>query len=252
MKVIFLGTGTSTGIPLIGCHCEVCESNDPKDNRTRSSIYVEQDGVKIVVDTGPDFRSQMLREGIDDIDAVIFTHAHKDHIAGLDDIRPINYLKKKVIEVYAGQFTTERLKAEYPYIFDNNYPGVPLIDLHLIENEKFKVKSLDVLPIAGMHGQMSVFGFRFGSFTYITDVNFISDEELDKIKGSEVFVINALHHRKHHSHFTLEEALSIAKKVRAKKTYFIHMSHFMGKHESVEASLPDNVFFSYDGLRINI
>ncbi|MEZ5022936.1 MAG: MBL fold metallo-hydrolase [Chitinophagales bacterium] len=157
-----------------------------------------------------------------------------------------------MIEVYASEFTIGRLKAEYPYIFDKNYPGVPLIDLQLIENKKFKVKSLDVLPIAGKHGEIPVLGFRFGSFTYVTDVNFISDEELDKIKGSEVFVINALHHRKHHSHFTLEEALEIAKKVKAKKTYFIHMSHFMGKHEAVEASLPNNVFFSYDGLIINL
>ncbi|MCB0502038.1 MAG: MBL fold metallo-hydrolase [Bacteroidetes bacterium] len=252
MKVVFLGTGTSTGIPIIGCHCAVCESKDPKDKRTRTSIYVEQEGTKLVVDTGPDFRAQMLREGIEDIDAVLFTHAHKDHIAGLDDVRPINYLQKKVIDVYANEFTTERLKAEYPYIFGSSYPGIPLINLNLIGTENFQVRSIHVIPLEGMHGKMPVLGFRFGSFSYITDVNFIAEKELEKIKGSKVFVIDALHHKHHYSHFTLEEALEVVKKVNADTTYLIHMSHFMGMHQEVEKDLPQNVHLSYDGLTLNI
>ncbi len=252
MKIIFLGTGTSTGIPMIGCQCYVCQSSNAKDKRTRTSVYVETNEVKLVIDTGPDFRLQLLREGIDDIDAVLFTHAHKDHIAGLDDIRPINYIQQKEIDVYANEFTIERLKVEYSYIFEKNYPGIPLIQLNEINDQSFKIKSLNIEVIQAMHGKMPVLGFRINDFTYLTDVNFISDNELEKIKGSKLFVLDALHHRKHYSHFTLKEALEVVEKVSAERTYLIHMSHFMGKHEKVEKQLPENVFLSYDGLKLEL
>lgn len=252
MKITFLGTGTSTGIPMIACDCYVCTSDDPKDNRTRCSIYVETGDSRIVVDTGPDFRTQMLREGFDDVDAVLFTHPHKDHLAGLDDIRPINYLKAKSIDVYANDRTIRRIRQEYPYIFDGSYSGPPLIGIREIGTEPFRVGDTDIIPVAAKHGGDDVLGFRFHDFTYITDANYISDEELAKAKGSRAFVINALRREAHYSHFTLDEALEIIDKVGAQDSYLIHMSHFMGLHAEVEAELPAGVHLSYDGLKLEL
>jgi phosphoribosyl 1,2-cyclic phosphate phosphodiesterase len=238
MKLIFLGTGTSTGIPLIGCHCEVCTSKNPKNNRTRTSVYIEADGVKLVIDTGPDFRQQLLRENIEDIDAVLFTHPHKDHISGLDDIRPINHLLKKVVAVYANNITFQRLKREYEYIFENNYPGVPQIKVHIIEDRSFQIEALKVETIQAMHGEMPVLGFLIHQLAYLTDINFMSKAEMERIKGVEYLVINAIHHKEHYSHFNLQQALSFIEQIQPKKAYLIHMSHKMGLHEQVAATLP--------------
>ena len=252
MKVTFLGTGTSTGIPMIGCDCAVCLSDDPRDNRTRCSVFIETENCRLVIDTGPDFRIQLLREGIDDMDAVLFTHSHKDHIAGFDDIRPINYLKKKRIDVYANELTIHRLKQEYPYIFEGNYPGIPLIDLHEIDEKPFEVFGDRIIPIPAMHGSMDVLGFRIGDFSYLTDANFISEEAIDLVKGSSVFVINGLQIKAHYSHFTLAEALGLIEQVDAGTSYLTHMSHRIGKHKDVEQDLPNNVHLSYDGLKLTI
>ena len=253
MKVTFLGTGTSTGIPLIGCDCKVCNSENPKDNRTRTSIYVETEKLKLIVDTGPDFRQQLLREKIDDLDVVLFTHPHKDHISGLDDIRPINYLKNKVIDVYANEMTLNRLKLEYQYIFENNYPGVPQIKTHLIsDNDVIKFEDIHVEVLHAMHGKMPVLGFKFNKFVYLTDVNYMSKTEIEKIEEVDILVINAIHHKKHYSHFNLEEALQFIKEVNPKKAYLIHLSHKMGLHTVIEEQLPNNVFISYDGLKLEI
>jgi len=252
MKLIFLGTGTSTGIPLIGCHCEVCISKDPKDNRTRTSVYIEADGVRLVIDTGPDFRQQLLREQIEDIDAIVYTHPHKDHISGLDEIRPINHLKHKVIDVFANQLTINRLKREYEYIFENNYPGVPQIALHLIEESQFQIGDLKIQTIHALHGKMPVLGFLIHESAYVTDINFMSEAEMEKIKGIGTLVINALHHQEHYSHFNLQQALDFIEKINPRRTFLIHMSHKMGLYAQVEATLPPNVFLSYDGLQLDI
>lgn len=253
MKVIFLGTGTSTGVPLIGCSCDICRSQDVRDQRLRASVYIETRDTKIVVDTGPDFRIQMLSNHLSDVDAVLFTHNHKDHTAGLDDIRPINYLLDKKIDVYAEEYVQKTLKMEFPYIFhEQDYPGVPQIRLHTIDERPFKVNDTQIIPIRVIHKQLPVLGFRVQDFTYITDANFVADEELEKIKGSKVFVINALRKEAHYSHFTLQEALDIIEKVQPEKAYLTHIGHNMGLFEEVQSQLPENVFLSYDGLTLDL
>lgn len=253
MKVVFLGTGTSTGIPLIGCSCPVCQSMDAKDKRTRTSLFIESEETKIVFDTGPDFRQQMLANGITDLDAVIFTHNHKDHTAGLDDIRPINYLHKKLIEVYAEEYVQRTLKMEYSYIFnEKDYPGIPQLNLHTITDSAFNVRDIALQPIRVWHKDLPVLGFRIGNFTYITDANRIDAEEFDKIRGTEILVINALQHKPHYSHFTLQEALDIIAEIQPKKAYLTHISHKMGCYEEVQAMLPEGVFVAWDGLQIEV
>ncbi|WP_370089750.1 MBL fold metallo-hydrolase [Ekhidna sp.] len=253
MKVTFLGTGTSQGIPVIGCKCEVCTSVDYRDNRLRSSILVEVEGIHMVVDTGPDFRQQMLRERVKKLDAVLFTHAHKDHVAGLDDIRSFNFLQKKDMPIYATEFVLGRLKQEFEYIFtDSKYPGVPKVETHAIENKPFKVSQVEVQPIEVMHYKLPVFGFRFGDFTYITDANNIADEEKEKIKGSKVIVLNALQKKTHISHFNLEEALELMAELKPEKGYLTHIGHYMGTHKEVSEELPDNVEIAWDGLQLSI
>ena len=205
MNVTFLGTGTSQGIPLIACKCKICMSDDFRDKRLRTSILIETDGSTFVIDTGPDFRQQMLRENVNKLDAVIFTHEHKDHTAGFDDIRAYNYILKKKIDVYASSRVQENLKREFSYIFaDEKYPGIPEIILHTIENSPFVVNKTEFIPIQAYHFKLPVFGFRIKDFTYITDANFIPDEELEKIKGTKVLVLNALRKEEHVSHFTLD------------------------------------------------
>ena len=254
MKVTFLGTGTSQGIPVIGCGCEVCTSNDPKDNRLRTSVLIETGDKTIVIDSGPDFRYQMLRAGVKDLDAILFTHEHKDHIAGLDDIRPFNYLLKKDIEVYASLRVQEGLKREFSYIFsDVHYPGIPEINLHTISGDQnFKVGKTEVIPLDIMHYKLPILGFRMGDFTYITDAKTVPQSTVDKMRGTKVLVINALQIQDHISHFTLKEAIAFAKEINADTTYFTHISHNLGKHEDVEPALPSNIKLAYDGLVINV
>ena len=253
MRVIFLGTGTSQGIPVIGCKCEVCTSLDYRDNRLRSSIFVEYDGVHIVVDTGPDFRQQMLRERIDKLDAVVFTHSHKDHVAGMDDIRSYNFLQKKDMPVFATDQVLERLKQEFAYIFEESkYPGVPRIQTFEIKNADFEIFGKKVTPIEVMHYKLPVLGFRFGDFTYITDANSISEEEKAKIKGSKIVVLNALQREKHISHFNLDEAVSLMKELNPEKGYLTHIGHFMGTHQETSSLLPENVEIAWDGLQVTI
>lgn len=253
MKITFLGTGTSQGVPLIGCTCSVCKSSDPKDNRLRSSVMIEYKNTNIVIDTGPDFRQQMLREKVTKLDAVVFTHEHKDHTAGLDEVRAFNFINQMVMPVYATERVQEALKREFAYIFaDLDYPGIPKIKLHTINDDAFVVGDMQIQPINVLHYKLPVKAFRIANFTYITDANFISAEEKEKIKGSEVVVINALRRNEHISHFTFQEAIDLANELGAKKTYFTHISHQLGLHQEVTLELPNHIELAYDGLQIEI
>jgi phosphoribosyl 1,2-cyclic phosphate phosphodiesterase len=253
LKITFLGTGTSQGVPVIGCDCSVCTSPDPKDKRLRVSVLLEIGDKNIVIDSGPDFRYQMLRAGVKRLDAILFTHEHKDHIAGLDDVRAFNYFQQQAMEVFAHKRVQESLIREFYYAFASvKYPGVPLINLNEIKNAPFSVEGLEITPIEVMHYKLPVFGFRFGDFTYITDAKTIAEEEMEKIKGSKVLVINALQKEKHISHFTLDEAVAFAREAKAEKTYFTHMSHRLGTHTDIMRELPDNIELAYDGLVINL
>lgn len=251
MKITFLGTGTSQGIPVITCRCAVCTSSDDHDKRLRVSVLVETADKTIVIDSGPDFRYQMLRAGVKDLDAIIFTHEHKDHVAGLDDIRPFNYLLKKNIDIYATDRVQHALKREFSYIFsDVRYPGLPQIDLHTITDEPFFIGSTEIIPLNIMHYKLPILGFRIKDFTYITDAKTIEDTTLAKVKGSRVLVVNALQREEHISHFTLDEAIAFSQKVGAETTYFTHISHNLGLHSVVEKDLPKNIKLAYDGLTI--
>ena len=253
MRVTLLGTGTSQGVPVIGCQCKVCTSSDPRDNRLRTSAMVETEGKRIIIDTGPDFRQQMLREKVDFIDAVIFTHEHKDHVAGLDDIRAFNFLQRKDMEVYASSQVQKALKREFHYAFsEHKYPGVPQILLKDIGKEPFEAAGIKIIPILVWHHKMPVLGFRIGDFTYITDANYIEPEELEKIRGSKKMVINALRKSDHISHFTLEEAVKLVSDMEVEQAYVTHISHQMGRHSAVEEELPEHVSLGYDGLTINV
>lgn len=247
LKITFLGTGTSSGVPMIACDCNVCISSDKKDNRLRSSILVESDTTTIVVDTTPDFRMQMLEAKVKKLDAVIFTHPHKDHVAGLDDIKAFNYFHQQPMKVYANEITQKALKKEFSYIFDDHkYPGVPEINLHDIQDTTFFIGDIPVTAISVWHYKMPVLGFRFGDFTYITDANRIEEQELLKIIGSKILVLNALRKEKHLSHFTIQEATDVAKQTKVPQTYFTHISHQLGKHAEINKELPDGIQLAYD------
>jgi phosphoribosyl 1,2-cyclic phosphate phosphodiesterase len=253
MKITFLGTGTSQGVPVIACDCNVCTSKNKKDIRLRSSILIEDKGKSIVVDTGPDFRQQMLRENVQQLDAVVFTHEHKDHIAGLDDVRAFNFKQKADMEVYATVETQTALKREFHYAFaENPYPGVPKLNLNTIDNSSFKIGDVKLLPINVWHHKMPVKAYRIGNFTYITDANRIEEEELEKIRGSEIIVINALRKSDHISHFNLSGALELLDKLKPKKAYLTHISHLLGEHDKVSKELPGYVEIAYDGKEIII
>jgi phosphoribosyl 1,2-cyclic phosphate phosphodiesterase len=253
VKVTFLGTGTSQGIPMIGCKCEVCCSTNVKDNRLRSSIWICVEDLSIIVDTGPDFRYQVMRAEVPTVDAVLFTHSHKDHVAGLDDIKAYNYWQQSSIDIYATIPTQNQLKSEFAYIFaDIKYPGIPELNLKTLNGEPFFIHNVKITPIRVMHYKMDVFGFRIGDFTYITDANYISEDELNKIKGTKHLVINALRHEKHISHFTLNEALEIINLIQPENAYLTHISHQLGLHEEINATLPPNVQLAYDGLVLNL
>tara|TARA_B100000683_G_scaffold46062_1_gene42584 strand:- start:7173 stop:7967 length:795 start_codon:yes stop_codon:yes gene_type:complete len=250
LKITFLGTGTSQGVPVIACDCMVCFSEDARDNRLRSSVLIQTETTSIVIDTGPDFRQQMLREKVDRLDAVVFTHEHKDHVAGMDDVRAFNYKQRKDMDVYATNRVQQALKREYPYVFtDLKYPGVPQVKLHTIDSENIiQIGDISLQPIEVMHYKLSVLGFRINDFVYITDANFISCKEKEKIKGCRILVINALRKKEHISHFTLKEAVSLSQEVGAIQTYLTHISHLMGTHKSVSKELPKGVQIAYDGL----
>jgi len=252
LKITFLGTGTSSGVPMIACGCEVCTSSDKKDKRLRSSILVESATTTLVVDTTPDFRYQMLRGQVKKLDAVIFTHPHKDHIAGLDDIRAYNHFSKKAMNVYSNEMTQEVIIREFAYAFaDTKYPGLPEIKLNTITEAPFKVGDIPVTPILVWHLKMPVFGFRFGKFTYITDANHIDESEKEKLRGSEVIVINALRNEKHVSHYNLSEAIELVKELQIPAAYFTHISHQLGKHAIVNPTLPAGMQLAYDQLVLN-
>jgi len=252
LKITFLGTGTSSGVPLIGCDCAVCTSADPRDNRLRSSILVQSATTTLVVDTGPDFRYQMLREKVKKLDAVVFTHPHRDHMAGLDDVRAYNFFQKKHIDIYADSLMESAIRRDFYYAFaDTRYPGIPELNLISISDEPFIVGDIPVTPVKVWHMKMPVLGFRFGSFTYITDANRIEEQEKDKIRGAEVLVLNALRKQQHISHFTLGEAVELAQELRVPQVYFTHMSHQVGLHADIEAELPDNIHLAWDGLVLN-
>ncbi len=250
MKITFLGTGTSQGIPFIGCDCPVCTSANKKDTRLRCAVWIETANASIVIDSGPDFRYQMLRANVRKLDAIIFTHGHKDHIAGLDDIRPYNFFEKKPVEVYATAETQETLKREFSYIFSlPTYPGIPQIEMNTINpDEPFTINGLTITPIKMLHYKLEVLGFRIGPFTYITDANYIAPEEIEKIKGSKAITLNALRHEPHISHYTLSEAIEVATDIAAEDTYFTHISHQLGLHDVVESGLPEGMHLAYDGL----
>jgi len=253
LKVTFLGTGTSQGVPVIACDCPVCSSLDYRDKRLRSSIHLEIDGKSLVVDTGPDFRQQMIREKIHHLDGILFTHEHKDHTAGLDDIRSYNFLQKKDMPIYGTKKVLNQIKREFAYIFEEvRYPGIPSVIAQEITNEPFIAEGIKVVPIEVMHYRLPVFGFRFGDFTYITDAKYIDDAELEKVKGSKVLVLNALQKTHHLAHFTLDEAIQLVNQIKPESAYFTHISHRLGTHQDVELILPPNIHLAYDGLKISI
>jgi phosphoribosyl 1,2-cyclic phosphate phosphodiesterase len=253
IEVTFLGTGTSQGVPVIACDCTVCQSHDPKDKRLRSSVLVKAHGKNICIDAGPDFRQQMLRHGVTHLDAIVFTHEHKDHIAGLDDVRAFNYQTQRPMDIYATESVQLALKREFHYAFaEKKYPGVPQFNLRTIDKNPFEIGSLPLIPIEVMHYRMPVLGYRIGDFAYITDANYVSEEEIQKLQGVKVLVANALRKQKHISHFTLAEAIDFSTKIKPETTYLTHISHLMGKHDDVSQELPENVFLAYDGLMIRI
>ncbi|MCZ2128737.1 MAG: MBL fold metallo-hydrolase [Bacteroidia bacterium] len=254
MKITFLGTGTSQGVPVIACPCDVCSSANQKDNRLRTSIKIEINGQTFVIDSGPDFRQQMLRSHTKQLDALIFTHEHKDHIAGMDDIRAFNYFSQKAIEIYATERVQQALKREFYYVFsDEKYPGIPEVNLNTIkENEPFYIDNVEFTPIQVLHYYLPVLGFRIGDFVYITDANKIEPKEMEKIKGAKVLVLNALRRQKHISHFTLDEAIELARRVGAQQTYLTHISHQLGLHDIVQKELPEGIHLAHDGLELMI
>jgi phosphoribosyl 1,2-cyclic phosphate phosphodiesterase len=251
MRITFLGTGTSQGIPVIACPCNVCSSADPKDNRLRSSVLIEDGGTAFVIDSGPDFRMQMLREKVKKLNAILFTHAHKDHTGGLDDIRSYNYLQKSPMDVYAESVVLDSLKKEYSYIFDDSkYPGVPEVTLHSISEKPLSIGNIDVTPIRLLHYKLPILGFRIGDFAYLIDTNHIPEKEKEKLKGLKILVITGLRFEKHISHYSIPEAIEVIKELKPGKAYITHIGHQMGLHREIQEKLIDNVELAYDGLKL--
>ncbi|MEY4659845.1 MAG: hypothetical protein RJB36_1611 [Bacteroidota bacterium] len=248
-KVRILGSGTSQGIPMIACDCDVCQSTDPRDRRLRSSILLELNGLNYCIDAGPDFRYQLLREKVKHLEGILFTHEHKDHVAGLDDVRAFNYFSQKPMNIYCSKNVETALHREFHYVFnEKNYPGIPKINLIPIDKNPFNLDGIEVIPIEVMHYKLPVLGFRIGSFAYITDAKTVAEEEKNKLKNVDILIINALHKFPHISHFNLEEALAFIDEIKPKKAYLTHISHLFGKHEEILKELPKHVSLLYDGL----
>ncbi|MGQ1911515.1 MBL fold metallo-hydrolase [Marinifilum sp. RC60d5] len=253
VKLTFLGTGTSQGVPIIACKCPVCLSKNSKDKRLRTSVLIRVDGQNIVIDSGPDFRYQMLRAKVDNISAILFTHEHKDHTAGLDDIRAFNWVNKEAVNIYAEKRVQESLKQEFSYVFaEFKYPGIPQMNLIDVNGDAFHINGTTIQPVRVMHLKLPVYAYRIGNLAYITDANYISPEEKDKLRGLKVLVVNALRKEKHISHYSLSEALALVEELKPEKAYLTHISHQMGFHDEVEAELPENVFLAYDELEIEV
>jgi phosphoribosyl 1,2-cyclic phosphate phosphodiesterase len=253
VKVTFLGSGTSQGVPVIGCNCKVCTSLDFRDKRLRASVHIEIEGHSFIIDSGPDFRQQVLRERINQLDALIFTHEHKDHTAGMDDIRSFNFLQKKDMPIYGRKSVLDQLKREFAYIFEGTkYPGIPRVEVLEIENKPFDIEGIKFTPIEVLHYKLPVFGYRIEDFTYITDAKTITQEEKQKIKGTKVLVLNALQSEPHPSHLTVDEAIELAQEINAERTFFTHMSHKIGTHSKISARLPKNIEFAFDGLKFTV
>ncbi|MDN3677270.1 MBL fold metallo-hydrolase [Flavobacterium paronense] len=255
MQVYFLGTGTSQGIPVIGSNHSVCKSVDSKDKRLRVSVWITWDDNSIVIDCGPDFRQQMLTSGCEKLDAILFTHEHADHTAGLDDIRPFFFKQKSDIPIYGHQRVLESLRKRFDYIFEteNKYPGAPGVQTFAVtNNEKFKIGQTEIIPIQVNHGNLPVFGYRIQDFVYLTDVKTVDVSEIQKLKAVKVLVVNALREEPHHSHFSLQEALDFIHLIQPERAYLTHISHLMGFHEEVQQRLPKNVYLAYDNLKITL
>jgi len=253
VKLTFLGTGTSQGVPVVACQCPVCLSDNIKDKRLRASVMIETENLRLVVDAGPDFRQQMLLHQVRNLNGILLTHEHVDHIFGLDDIRAFNWVQKQATDIYAEERVQIAIRRIFDYVFANfKYPGIPQMHLHLIENTPFTIDGLEIIPIRGYHYKLPVFGFRFGKIAYVTDVNRLEDAELDKLRGLDVLVINALRKEVHISHYNLSQALEIIAEVKPEKAYLTHLSHQMGFHNEVQQELPENVFLSYDGLELEV
>jgi phosphoribosyl 1,2-cyclic phosphate phosphodiesterase len=253
LKITFLGTGTSQGVPVIGCGCEVCRSLDYRDKRLRVSVHLEIDGISLVIDTGPDFRQQMLRERINKLDAVLLTHSHKDHIAGLDDVRAFNFLQEKGMPIYGLAKTLDQVKKEFYYAFETEkYPGTPILNLSELDGNPFEINGIKIVPLPVLHLHMQVLGFRIGDFSYITDANAIPEETLLRLKGTKILVLNALQREAHISHFNLAEAILQGQKINAEQTYFTHISHKMGLHQAVNKELPPSMALAHDGLTVTL
>ena len=253
IQITFLGTGTSQGVPVVACDCEVCRSSDERDKRLRAAVFIEVNGTKLVIDAGPDFRQQMLNIGLRKLDAILLTHEHTDHIFGLDDIRAFNWVQKHPTDIYAEKRVQTAIKRVFDYVFEKNkYPGIPQMNLHLVENKPFVLNGTEIIPVRGFHHKLPVFGFRIGKLAYLTDVNRVDPEEREKLKGLDVLVVNALRFEKHISHFNIEEALELIDELKPKNAYLTHISHMLGKHEDVQKQLPDHVFLAYDGLKLTI
>ncbi|HQQ12379.1 MAG TPA: MBL fold metallo-hydrolase [Bacteroidales bacterium] len=253
MKITILGSGTSQGVPVIACHCDVCSSDDTHDKRLRSSVLIQTENTSVVVDAGPDFRQQMLRARVNTLDAILITHTHKDHIAGLDDVRSYNYLSGKAMKVYASLSDQDEIKQEFRYAFaENPYPGVPEIELMELTTNDFHIGKLHIQPLLLMHMRLQIFGFRIGGFAYLTDVNFIPEDSMKKLHGVHTLVIDALRKKPHPSHFNLEQAISVAQHLQPERTFFTHISHLMGRHMDVQNELPEKMWLAYDGLEIEM
>lgn len=253
MRFTFLGTGTSQGVPVIACDCTACKSADPRDKRLRSSLLLEKDGTVLLFDAGPDFRQQMLRQNVKRLDSIILTHEHKDHIAGMDDVRAFNYRSNDAVDIYAEARVQEAIKREYSYVFSSSgYPGIPRMRLKTIENSPFMIKGIEIIPIRVMHWNLEILGFRVNNFAYITDASSIPKRGIELLKGVEYLVINALRKERHLSHFSLDEALSIIDSINPRKGYITHIGHQMGLYEKVQKELPRNVLLAYDGLSVDI